>query len=843
MQRKAYSISAALVRKWTNLWNADQNKFIVPYYYPDGYEDEVFGEHTGAMSIEGIDANVAHFERLTCVKMKRISEAEKDDYESVVRVNWDNKDDACSSGIGRWVHADNRLNMRPDCYTWNSGTTVNHEFMHTLGFLHEHQRADRDDWVIIHPDLEGTSNYGKLSFPEWEDLGSPYDFNSILHYYAGRLPDGRPTIGMRTSPMTPAAVDRHWPMSAEDAFQLSAYHGCEMRNKCAEAGTMRCGGPEHRCQNEPIGYSCVCAEGYETVIVDEVEVCVDIDECAAVVNPCDGAECHNHEGGFSCGEPVKEVHEAVLMIDGTGSYASYRADACQALEDMIKKMKDYHAENGETYRIGVSLYSDRYFNYADEFTRTTPRHFHISMPITDTLGMTDDDITYAHNQCLLGLGNMWNGWDAREDVLSGLMWTRSAREMNWLENSTKSIIIATDVGFWTKEMYGTRTGQGTQGPNVPPTSLSSPDYPTLHDLFIYGKNPNQDGGMYSYYPEAPAAQFILDPSSEFAIDHLFVSVKSGYWATQTDAVNQYLGLLDHVSRTTGVDVFMSSSIPEQFQHIVLGLKDFLDTAATSSAAIDECALGTDDCHADASCSDTHEGYSCSCNEGYNGNGFSCTIVDPCESLSCDGARQFCAFGACACEAGYEMSDGSCVDVNECAIIADSASVTSLGDTILVPCAAGATCNNTDGSYECDCDGEGWEEIDGICVNEKAWKQVQTQYTIRMHKVNSHLARLLENLPTTRFTRNYIRKMIAKIQELDDSTNEDKYLCDGSDQPDVGDDLMVFDGETDCKLASQIKSSLVSASRKWACARGSSDRLVRHFTKYHRQFKNRMCADE
>jgi len=86
-------------------------------------------------------------------------------------------------------------------------------------------------------------------------------------------------------------------------------------------------------------------------------------------------------------------------------------------------------------------------------------------------------------------------------------------------------------------------------------------------------------------------------------------------------------------------------------------------------------------------------------------------------------------------------------------------------------------------------------------------------------------------------------MIAKIQELDDSTNEDKYLCDGSDQPDVGDDLMVFDGETDCKLASQIKSSLVSASRKWACARGSSDRLVRHFTKYHRQFKNRMCADE
>jgi len=190
-----------------------------------------------------------------------------------------------------------------------------------------------------------------------------------------------------------------------------------------------------------------------------------------------------------------------------------------------------------------------------------------------------------------------------------------------------------------------------------------------------------------------------------------------------------------------------------------------------------------------------------------------------------------------------MSDGSCVDADECAIIAASASVTTMGDTVLVPCAAGATCNNTDGGYECVCDGEGWEEIDGICVNKKAWKQIQTQYTIRMHKVNGHFARLMENLPKTRFTRNYIRKMVAKIQELDDSTNEDKYLCDGSDRPEDADDLTVFDGSTDCKLASQIKSSLVSASRKWACARGSSDKLVRLFTKYHRQFKNRMCADE
>ena len=101
---------------------------------------------------------------------------------------------------------------------------------------------------------------------------------------------------------------------------------------------------------------------------------------------------------------------------------------------------------------------------------------------------------------------------------------------------------------------------------------------------------------------------------------------------------------------------------------------------------------------------------------------------------------------------------------------------------------------------------------------------------------------MANLPSTRFTRNYIRKMVAKIQELDENTNEDKYLCDGSDRPDEAEDMFVFDGATDCKLASQLKSALVSASRKWACTRGSADKLARHFTKYHRQFRNRMCDE-
>lgn len=157
--------------------------------------------------------------------------------------------------------------------------------------------------------------------------------------------------------------------------------------------------------------------------------------------------------------------------------------------------------------------------------------------------------------------------------------------------------------------------------------------------------------------------------------------------------------------------------------------------------------------------------------------------------------------------------------------------------------------NTVGSYECVCDGEGWEEIDGQCVDLHAWKQVQTQYTIRMHKINGHLDRLNDQLEKTRFTRKYMNKMLKRIGELDSHTNEGKYRCDGSDEPEEeAEDLQVFDGMTNCKLASQINSALVSASRKWACTRAgfgnaAADRLVRHFNKLHRQFKTRMCSAE
>lgn len=41
-------------------------------------------------------------------------------------------------------------------------------------------------------------------------------------------------------------------------------------------------------------------------------------------------------------------------------------------------------------------------------------------------------------------------------------------------------------------------------------------------------------------------------------------------------------------------------------------------------AVDECSEGTDTCDAQATCTDTDDAYTCACNNGYTGDGESCS---------------------------------------------------------------------------------------------------------------------------------------------------------------------------------------------------------------------------
>jgi hypothetical protein len=94
-------------------------------------------------------------------------------------VQWDKKEDnyihilmaeECSSHVGM-IGGKQDLKLA----RWARKGDILHEFMHVLGFLHEHQRLDRD--MIVVCSSNDTTNYGKGG----TIIGS-YDIDSIMHY-------------------------------------------------------------------------------------------------------------------------------------------------------------------------------------------------------------------------------------------------------------------------------------------------------------------------------------------------------------------------------------------------------------------------------------------------------------------------------------------------------------------------------------------------------------------------------------------------------------------------------------------------------------------------------------
>jgi len=107
--------------------------------------------------------------------------------------------------------------------------------------------------------------------------------------------------------------------------------------------------------------------------------------------------------------------------------------------------------------------------------------------------------------------------------------------------------------------------------------------------------------------------------------------------------------------------------------------------------VDECYLGTHNCHDDAKCVNEAGGYRCSCKSGWGGDGFVCTDLDDCANDPCDTAKGVCKDqGAnshkCVCDPGW--GGPACADdLNEC---------------VDEPCDPNADCVNSDGSFTCTC---------------------------------------------------------------------------------------------------------------------------------------------
>ncbi|XP_077442589.1 hatching enzyme 1.2-like [Stigmatopora argus] len=102
---------------------------------------------------------------------------------------------------------------------------VQHEVLHALGFHHEQVRSDRDDYVQIYfenikPGMEG--NFYKVNT---NNLGTPYDFDSIMHYgNFGFSKNGLPTIISKKYPFH--RLGSSLKMTANDIKRVNALYEC-----------------------------------------------------------------------------------------------------------------------------------------------------------------------------------------------------------------------------------------------------------------------------------------------------------------------------------------------------------------------------------------------------------------------------------------------------------------------------------------------------------------------------------------------------------------------------------------------------------------------------------------
>ncbi|XP_068117160.1 astacin-like metalloendopeptidase isoform X2 [Hyperolius riggenbachi] len=146
----------------TCIWKRSTQGIVqVPYVLSDDYS---------SANKDLIILAMLEFETMTCVQfIEKTSERSYLDIEN---------GPGCWGYVGRKGWTQPLVLQKSYCMVYS---IIQHELMHAIGFLHEHSRTDRDNylhinWQYISPD-EG--NFVK---DDEDSLGIPYDYSSVMHY-------------------------------------------------------------------------------------------------------------------------------------------------------------------------------------------------------------------------------------------------------------------------------------------------------------------------------------------------------------------------------------------------------------------------------------------------------------------------------------------------------------------------------------------------------------------------------------------------------------------------------------------------------------------------------------
>ncbi|GFY62003.1 astacin-like metalloprotease toxin 1 [Trichonephila inaurata madagascariensis] len=117
--------------------------------------------------------SIRHIEENSCIRF--VQKTVEKDYVRMFKGN------GCWSFWGMLGNGEQKLSLGNGCHYFG---TVVHEFLHALGFEHEHNRSDRDDYLTINwENIEQQWYYAfKKLRPEQNRLLSSFDYDSIMLY-------------------------------------------------------------------------------------------------------------------------------------------------------------------------------------------------------------------------------------------------------------------------------------------------------------------------------------------------------------------------------------------------------------------------------------------------------------------------------------------------------------------------------------------------------------------------------------------------------------------------------------------------------------------------------------